>query len=465
MEQSFLKTALTAEGAVAPAKTLVSARPVAENERIQTIDIIRGVALCGILLMNIPPFGIERLSTLYSLFQGSHTGVDWNIFTLTQLFFAGTMRALFSMLFGAGMVLFTRSKKEVLGGPTTAELYYRRLLFLVGFGLIDAYVFLWWGDILFAYGMLGMLLYPFRKLSAKWLLGVAFLCMGIGALKTQWEFNDTRETRTAYLEAVKAEKTGAKLSHKQQQDKRAWVEIQDTKVDSQQAKDKVETLRGNYSTVWQFLLPVGQRFDILEVYGKVLWDIVWMMFIGMAFLALGFFSNKLSTSSYLMGLIIGYGIGIPVGMVYYYKAEVAANVDIASFVDRYRVTPEVLYDVKRILLAIGHASLIILVFRSKIVPWLMKSFAAVGRMAFTNYLMQSILCTLFFFGYGLGYYNKLSFHQLYYVVGCVWVFQLITSAIWLKYFRFGPFEWAWRSLTYWKKQPMRIKTTSEIITE
>ena len=90
------------------------------------------------------------------------------------------------------------------------------------------------------------------------------------------------------------------------------------------------------------------------------------------------------------------------------------------------------------------------------VDFLVRFFSAnVGQMAFTNYLSQSIICTLFFYGYGLSQYNHLKYHQLYYVVGAIWVFQLITSAIWLRYFKFGPFEWVWRSLTYWRKQPMR----------
>jgi uncharacterized protein len=105
-------------------------------------------------------------------------------------------------------------------------------------------------------------------------------------------------------------------------------------------------------------------------------------------------------------------------------------------------------------LALGHASVLMLVFRSGAIPWLMKGLSNVGQMAFTNYLMQSIICSLFFFGYGLGNYNQLSYHQLYYVVGAVWIFQLIFSAIWLRYFKFGPFEWVWRSVTYWKKQGM-----------
>jgi uncharacterized protein len=136
------------------------------------------------------------------------------------------------------------------------------------------------------------------------------------------------------------------------------------------------------------------------------------------------------------------------------------SVNIGPYLDQYRVSHWVLYDLKRVFLSLGHASFILLVFRNGLVPWLMKSLANVGQMAFTNYLMQSIICTLFFYGYGLGYYNHLKFHQLYFVVGAVWIFQLIVSPIWLHYYRFGPFEWLWRTLTYWKWQPMKRNSIS-----
>jgi uncharacterized protein len=180
-----------------------------------------------------------------------------------------------------------------------------------------------------------------------------------------------------------------------------------------------------------------------------------MMFIGMGLFGLGFFSNKLSTSTYLMGLLIGYGVGILLGWTIFFKGDMG-NLNIGAYVDQYRVPHWVLGDFRRLFLCIGHASLILLVFRSRLVPWLMKALANTGQMAFSNYLMQSIICTLFFYGYGLGYYNKLALHQLYYVVAAIWIFQMIFSTIWLSYFRFGPFEWVWRSLTYWKKQPMLI---------
>ncbi len=156
-----------------------------------------------------------------------------------------------------------------------------------------------------------------------------------------------------------------------------------------------------------------------------------------------------------MTLLIGYGIGIPLGYIAFKQGLVLQASDFTGYIDRYRISPDLLYDFRRGLQALGHASLLILIYRSKLVPWLMRALANVGQMAFTNYLVQSIICTWFFYGYGFGNYNKLQFHQLYYVVFSVWIFQLIVSSIWLRYFRFGPFEWVWRSLTYWKKQPMK----------
>src|SRR6185295_4344348 len=143
-------------------------RPVAASERIKTIDVIRGVALLGILMMNIPGFGIHG-SIFRAITRGSHNTTDFYTLGAISIFFSGTMRGLFSMLFGAGMILFMVNKKQTPGGVTVAEYYYRRLLWLVLFGVINAYIFLWWGDILFFYGLCGMLLFPFRKLRPQWL--------------------------------------------------------------------------------------------------------------------------------------------------------------------------------------------------------------------------------------------------------------------------------------------------------
>ena len=104
-------------------------------------------------------------------------------------------------------------------------------------------------------------------------------------------------------------------------------------------------------------------------------------------------------------------------------------------------------------MAMGHVSFILVLYKLRIAGFLLKLLSNVGQMAFTNYLMQTLICTMIFYGYGFGYFGSLQRYQLYEVVGAVWVFQIVFSGIWLQFFRFGPFEWAWRSLTYWKKQP------------
>lgn len=432
-------------------------RPVQKSERISTIDTIRGVALFGILLMNIPGFGFHTLSFYNLIKVAPHNTVDFYTFEVIEVFFEGTMRGLFSMLFGAGMLLFLMNKKESGIGPTTTELYYRRLLLLVGFGLINAFVLLWRGDILFFYGLGGMLLFPFRKMSAKWLVVAGLVFFSMAAVKTQWNHLDLRSQRKAYLEAVAVEKSGKKLTPEQTAAKSAWEQRANWKPDEAEGNRNIANMRSGYGTVFATLLPDNANGEIWGMYHWAVWDCVGMMLIGMALFKLGYFSNKPRTSTYVMGLVVGYGIGLPIGYFMFTLGFIPSIMNLGNYVDAYTMPHSVLYDLKRLFLSLGHASLVMLVFRSKVVPWLMKGLANVGQMAFTNYLMQSIICTLIFHGYGLGLYNKLAFHQLYYIVFGVWVAQLIFSAIWLRYYRFGPFEWAWRSMTYWKKQPFKLK--------
>ncbi len=114
------------------------------------------------------------------------------------------------------------------------------------------------------------------------------------------------------------------------------------------------------------------------------------------------------------------------------------------------------YQLGRVLNSLGLFGAIMLLFKSGFFKWLFALMRPVGQMAFTNYLMQSLLCGIFFYSIGFAMYGRLERHEIYYVVGAIWIFQIIFSHIWLRYFRFNPFEWAWRSLTYWKRQPLRI---------
>ena len=433
---------------------VVTPKPVDTADRLQTVDMIRGVALLGILMMNIPGFGIHW--SVYDLIlKGAKSNADFITLEVVETFFSGTMRGLFSMLFGAGMILFTMNKKETPGGVTIAEYYYRRLLWLVLFGIFNAYVLLWIGDILYFYGLCGMILYPFRKLNPKWLFALGLVCMSIGMLKSSLWYNESRAPRLAYVEAIAAEKANKKLTDKQKEAKAEWLRSEENrKPDTSRIGFDLRTMHSGYTTIFSEFIPRNSGSETWGMYHG-LWDMLMMMFIGMALFMWGFFSNRLSTSTYTMTLLIGYGLGIPIGYIFFSNGWVSITANRGAYFDAFRTSHELLYDFRRLLLCLGHASLLLLIYRSKVVPWLMKALSNVGQMAFTNYLMQSIICTLFFYGYGFDNYNNLRFHQLYYVVISVWIFQIIFSAIWLRYFRFGPFEWLWRSLTYWQVQPMR----------
>ncbi|MGB2704844.1 MAG: DUF418 domain-containing protein, partial [Chitinophagaceae bacterium] len=162
---------------------------------------------------------------------------------------------------------------------------------------------------------------------------------------------------------------------------------------------------------------------------------------------------------YAMRFIAGLGIGL---LLSYFRLQPLIDYKFNSF-DYTKNTSFEFYEISRTFRALGIFGLIILLYKSGWFKWFFALMRPVGQMAFTNYLMQSLLVGLFFYGVGLGNFGKLERHEIYYVVAATWALQIIWSHIWLRYFRFGPLEWAWRSLTYWKKQPMKKTNTKEVL--
>ena len=155
-------------------------------------------------------------------------------------------------------------------------------------------------------------------------------------------------------------------------------------------------------------------------------------------------------------MAIGYGFGLPlVTYSFYHSFKYHPNLE--ASLRLFEIEPiewtQLIYPFQRILLVLAHVSLLTLLYNSGRAQSLFRRLESVGQMAFTNYIMQSVICTLFFFGYGLNFYGELQYYQIYFVAFAIWALQLTISPVWLKYFRFGPLEWTWRSLTYWKRQP------------
>ena len=366
----------------------------------------------------------------------------------------GTMRGLFSMLFGAGVILLT-SRAEARGrGAGIGDIYYRRLLWLLLFGVIHQYVILW-GDILFTYAVAGMFLFPLRRLSPRTLAISGLLILATFIPKTILWDHLKFEILTTATQANAREAAGKTLTEEEVRAQEKWSQSWLRMPDAKKTQKMIEAQRSGY---WANLrrhanFSVMMQSQIL--YSILIWDALGMMLLGMALVKVGVFSAERSTRFYVLCLVIGYGIGMPLRAWGAYN-DLSQNFDRMAYFQSWShvISNMATYEFYRLFVVFGHIGLIVLVHRSGRVKRLTASLAAVGRMALTNYVMQSVIVTLLLNGYGLGLYGHVQRYQTFFIVFSVWALQLILSPIWLKYFRFGPLEWLWRSLTYWQLQPM-----------
>jgi uncharacterized protein len=427
-----------------------SLAPVSATERINSVDVIRGFALLGILLMNILSWGLPLATEFNPSIAGGATGPNLAIWFVQMIFWDGKMRALFSMIFGAGIIILT-ARGEARGAKDTADIYYRRNLWLLAFGLVHAYI-IWFGDILYPYALIALILYPFRKLSPKALLiiaGVFFVLLTGGPIGKGHSF---REVKEKALAAEAAEKQGKKLTDEEKAVVKQWNDVmKDLKPTPEQVKKDYDAQRGSYLTLLKHRAKIVSRWHGAPIYSPGLWDMLAMMLIGMAFLKMGVLSAERSFGFYGKLLAVGYGIGLPLNAWSAWEM-MRHNWEPLDSIMYYAT-----YQPGRLLVALGHMSLLAIICKAGAFPFITRRLAAVGQMAFSNYITHSIVCGFIFYGYGFKLMGQLQRWQLYIVVVCIWIFQLIVSPIWLRHFYFGPLEWCWRSLTYWKKQPMRIR--------
>lgn len=421
--------------------------PVSAAVRIQSLDVLRGFALLGILLMNILVFAFPFAAYSDPTVDGATTGINFAVFASMDVLVEGSMRAIFSMLFGAGMLIFLAKRdteEDVLRG-----LFYRRTVLLIFFGLVNAYIFIWPGDILYTYGMAGLLLYFFRDFSAvqlaKYSVTIFFL-LGLVHIALHM---DARGIRNA-VEEVEALPAGTTLSAEQEQTLADWtVFLESQFVSPELIAQEYESKQSGYVDNFLAYAPINLQLQTIVLVFNTLWDVLAMMLLGMAFFKWGLLDASRSARDYWLLAVVGIGLGLPLNYL-----------ETATFIDSgYQIywgggfRPS--YDIGRLSLAVGYIGLIMLLCKYALLPALRTALAAVGRMALTNYLAQSVICNLIFMGFGLGLFGELQRYEAYLVVLGVWIFQIIFSLLWLRVYRFGPAEWLWRSLTYRKSQPLR----------
>jgi uncharacterized protein len=420
--------------------------PVQQEERLVSLDIIRGVALFGILLMNITSFGLPAAYSDPTVYGGA-TGADLWAWMTTTMLFEGTQRGLFSLLFGAGVILLT-SRIDARGGDG-ADVFFRRNLWLIVFGIVHGFLLLWTGEILFYYGATALFVYAFRKAAPKTLFAIALGGLLFNAAWNQLDAYNGLKTHAAWTEAQAAEAAGAELTPAQTKAIKGWQEIvDDMKPDAAALAEQVEIKQGGYAGIVVYQAPKLTHYQSWWMY-RYFFDVFSLMLIGMALFKLGMLQLGHPRRVYVGMIVVGYGVGLAVNALE--VRHLLAN----EFSVLSRLQVEVSYDLGRLSLIAGHLGLLMLFCNSGLLPWLQRRLAAVGQMALSNYVSHSIICAFVFYGFGFGLFGQLQRHELYVVVFSTWALQLVVSPLWLARYRFGPLEWLWRTLTYGTRQPMR----------
>lgn len=423
-------------------------QPTQKKARINSLDVIRGIALLGILLMNINGMGLPYAYSDPTI-AGGADGLNLQVWIINEMLFEGTMRGLFTLLFGAGVVLLTSRLEKSGAGITTADIYYRRTLWLLVFGIFNVYILLWHGDILYPYAIFGLMLFPFRNAGVKKLILGAGILIGIGIL---WDISDYRndlKTKKEGTELQIIKDQGITLTDDQQASLEKWEKLRAKKTPEEVAKT-IDLMHQGYWAVLKEKVKGNQFMQTWLPYRLWPWDILSFMVLGIAFFKLRIFHGERRNQFYLLLMGIGYLVGLSIN---YYETQMQLD---SNFDPIMIAKASQTYQIGRLFTTLGHVGSIMLFIKSGILGFLQRSLAAVGQLALTNYLMQSVITSIIFYGDGLALFGTLQRYQLYYIVAGIWIFQLIYSPVWLKYFQYGPAEWLWRSLTYQKVQDFRI---------
>ncbi|HMI41862.1 MAG TPA: DUF418 domain-containing protein [Sphingomicrobium sp.] len=405
----------------------------AKAKRFATLDIVRGVAVMGILAMNIVGFAMPDQAYLNPRAYGTEGPIDLASWAFNFVFIDGKMRGLFSFLFGASMLLVIERARA--NGESEARVHFSRMLWLLLFGYLHFY-FIWYGDILTGYATLGMVAWFFRDQSertlVKWaaiLIGVQFVLFAFFAL--------------SFAQASAAATTPGATSETVKQ----WAEMSEafSIPSSTELARSLAIYRGDWLGLSLDKLSnrTTEPLFMLSMFG---WETLAYLLLGMALLKNGFFAGQWDDARYRRAMTRGFGIAIPAYIL------IAAMVWLSDFAVPQMMLAMAATVLFRPIMVVAIAALIILATRRG--GRLVERIAATGRAAFTNYLGTSLIMTSLFYGYGLGWFGTLSRAELWLVVLPMWALMLAWSKPWLDRFQYGPFEWLWRSLARWQPQPM-----------
>lgn len=491
--------------------------------RIAAIDVLKGIAVMAGLFVSILYWGGFSQGMQFALtdFPG---GIRYRSYAAISLLLEGKMMGLVSLAFGAGIILFF-VRPHLGSGLSNNDLYVRRNMWLILFGLVNAFIFLWPLDILFHLGVMGLLLFPFPRMKAKWLLASVLLLLVISSGKYYWNYTDDTKAYSKFVVADSLSKkyhirdsiqkrndsisglaakgidsamTGAKkdsaaaattipgkdntkagslsakkdnsakktvdtLTRKQKKQIEEWEGIaKKYKWEKKNDSAKIKSLQQvSYIKNWEYMVVPAKQSEARWLYTTGVWELASIMLLGMWLFKIGFFFGRFNGSQYLVAAMTGIAIGILCGWyrLHFLTLTVA---DYSKYVQQQLLPHTMLKPLEIAFTVLGYASLIMFLMSRGWLKGLSSFFAETGRMALSHYLLQSLLLSVFFYGYGMGYYARIGQPGLYLVVLEIWIIHILFTVFWAKFYYMGPAEWLLKSLIHRKWMPIKRITEAGI---
>lgn len=405
-------------------------QPTTPSERIPLLDILRGIAVFGILVVNMGSF---KASGIPFVPIRSTSPTDRWADAVINFLFEGKFYPIFAFLFGLGFAL--QMERLHARGLNPVPLMIRRLLVLLGLGMVHA-ILIWSGDILFFYALSGLVLLPFRQLSPRVLLALALSMWGVQVFCCGFP-------TSLFLAIQGAPEAAASMQEANKQ----------FNLTMQELLSQMERVHSSESYFEAVRYRLGEWFHVLLwSYFALLPNALTMFWLGMYAVKSRAMENLATTPARWRTVVVvcllgGFGLNA----LYAQQLFHATQLELASF-----LSGVLLNLLGGPLLAVGYILLFSLwlqdASRQARLWWL----AAVGRMALTNYLLQSVVCTLLFYNYGVGLHGKIGTAAGLALSCLIFAAQVLFSMWWLRRYRFGPAEWLWRTLTYGRRQPMAL---------
>lgn len=429
--------------------------PVDQAARFESLDVLRGIAALGILLMNIPAMGLAWSWSRPPL--PARVDVDWIAYSIQNVGADGTMRGLFTLLFGAGMVVMLTRKDPVREAAAT-QAFFVRCFALMLLGVANFLLFLWPGEILFNYGAAGLVVFLFRKADKRLLTVAAAAGLITMTLGMTVAYQDKISMVRLADDAVAARSIGKKPTQEQAEAlKKRDDMLQKLMSSEQHAKERAT--RTSFPAVVGWSTEAWLDFNLTGQSIITALESISFMLIGILLLRTGVLTGQRSTRFYLRLALCSLPIGVAI------RGYLLALMWQYGFVPSAHWYQPIcyLYEAGRLAMTLGILGAAMTLLKTGLLGRLAGVLAAVGRTALTTYIGQSVITSFLF--YGLGLFDRLGFAQLMGVAALIWIAQSLFSVVWLRWFEMGPAEWLLRTLTYGAVRPIRRSTIAKEVTE